>query len=214
MNATGISVASALVGVAVAALGLLLTWYRGEGKKPSKSSANINQARRQEQKRTVLVGGGCLAITIFTVAGVALALRSSSPERGSSAGAQAGSAPVLSINQYRAHLGQICSDGLEKAGRIEASEPAKTALGASNDIERDEIAAVKRLSPPLDYRQRHEDLIALWERKVSFLESMYQNYSYLSDDELIAQLKRSVQMNNDLSRAFKAVGVPECIISF
>src|SRR5689334_19574985 len=110
MNATGISVASGLVGVAVAALGLLLTWYRGEGKKASKGSTNINKTRRQERKRTVLVGGGCLAITIVTVAGVALALRSNSPEPASAA-----RAPVLSIDQYRAALGQICSDGQAKA---------------------------------------------------------------------------------------------------
>jgi hypothetical protein len=197
VDAQTISVATGVVGVAIPALGLLLNWYR--------------RKRDRENFRWIFVIA-CAGIFALTAAGVTLTfLLGSNTE--SPADAESSEATTrLTEMQYESQLGVICSDAKEKARQIQELQPRETVLGTVIEIERDEVSQIARLRPPDKLKNTHADMLSVWRRRVSLLESVYHQLPQLSDSELAAQLTAADHLAAQLAGSFQSLGVPECII--
>jgi len=149
------------------------------------------------------VAAGSSTIVALTVLGVFLALR---PESRVSVASSA----RLSTTQYRAQVGEICNRGKERGRRIEAAGPTGPALAASTDIERDEVVSIKQLPPPDELKAKHDEMIAVWERRISFLRSLYEGLDTMSDEEKLSAAQKADSMNHKLTKLFTDLGVKEC----
>jgi hypothetical protein len=214
MDAQVISVAAGVVSVAIAALGLLLTWYRREGQK-----ASATENRRREQ----IFRGAGVGIIACTLAAVTLTfivgeephssqttettISTESPK--SSDGSMA-----LSKAQYTARIGQACSDALEKGQRLARLRARETVLGAAVKVEEEELDEIRDLQPPEELQALHRDMVSIWQRRLSLLESVYQRQPGGKGDEseLVLQLMTADQLADELAEFFKTLNLPECIL--
>jgi hypothetical protein len=192
-----ISVATGIVGAAISALTLLLNWYR---------------RKRDRKKSRWLFIITCVGIFALAAAGVAVTFILGSDTKSSvDAGGSDASIQLTEI-QYKAQLGVVCSDAKEKARRIQELRPQETVLGSVIEIEQDEEAQVARLRPPDKLKSTHADMLSVWQRRISLLESVYHRLPQLSDSELAAQLATADRLAVQLAGSFKSLDVPECII--
>ncbi len=199
MDAQIVSVSTAIVSVAIAALGLLLSWYRRE------------EDGKQRKKRWFFMAT-CAGIIVFAVAGVAATFMLGVGIKTSIDTEHTGGPIELTEVQYKGQVGAICSDAKERARRIQELQAQETVFGTAVQIEQDEKVQMAKLWPPNKLRNAHEDMISIWQRRISLLESIYHRLSQLSDSELTAELAAADQLAVQLAESFKSLGVPECII--
>lgn len=196
MDTQSISVATGIVGATIPALALLLNWYR---------------RKRDKEKFRCLFIIACAGIFALTATGVTVTFILGSGAKspvdtvGSNASAQ------LTEVRYAGRLGVICSDAKEKARRIQELRPQATVLGSVIEIEHDEEDQLARLQPPDKLKNAHADMLSVWRRRISLLESVYHRLPRLSDSELAAQLATVDRLAAQLTESFKSLGVPERI---
>ncbi|MDQ3930398.1 MAG: hypothetical protein M3328_14795 [Chloroflexota bacterium] len=202
MDAQVVGVATAVFSAAVAALGLLLTWYRREDRKEDGKVSSKN--------RWLFVGAGA-GIAVLAAAGIVFTFLLGSKEN-SRASTESTRAIQLTEAQYRRQVSAVCSEGKEKALRIQQSGRIEDSLGPEVSIEQDEVRQIKALQPPDTLKSAHEDLIPLWERRISLLDSAYNRASQLTLDELMTELAAPDRLGERMNKLFKSLGVPECIM--
>jgi hypothetical protein len=203
LDPQNIGIAAGVASAAVAALALLLVWYRREGKEGEEGEEERKGRPRWAQRaRTWVFAAVAVGVIALSAGGVVFTFKPGTPGQAVSAG--------LTAVQYRSRIGQICSAASEKAQRVEESKPMKTVLGLEIEIEKDEVDAIKPLVPPNNLRTTNADMIAIWDRRTNFLESIYSRLAQLSDTVLESQLREADQMNAELTKIFQSLGVPEC----
>lgn len=200
MDVQIISVATAVVSSAIAALGLTLTWYRREGGKEGR--------KRQGIFITVAVG-----IVVLTAVGVMLTFILGTDTRDSiGADYSSSTSGQLTETQYKGRVGVICSNAHEKARRLVELRPQESVIGPAVQIEEDELAEIKKLWPPDKLKRTHEDMISVWQRRVSLIESIDRGLPHLSDSELDADIAEVEQLTDQLTTSFKKLDVLECVV--
>jgi hypothetical protein len=150
---------------------------------------------------TFILGSGSEGTTVTTTASTG-----SSPSIDSSGGV------LLSEVQYRGRVGQACSDAMKKGKRLSELHARKTVLGAAIDIEQDELDRISELRPPGKLRDLHQDMVSIWQRRISLLESVYDRLSGMSEAELGIQLLAADDLAEQLAQLFRSLGLPECIM--
>lgn len=197
MDVQTISVATAVVSAAIAALGLLLSWYRREGDKG-------------ERKSHWPFIAACAGIIVLTVLGVTLTFMLGADTKSSvDTGSPGVSSPLTEV-QYKGQLGAVCSDAKEKARRIEELHAQATVLGAAIQIEQDEEGQIRKLQPPDKLKSIHDDMVSVWQRRISLLESIYHRRPQLNEHELATELATADRLAEQLTDSFNSLGVPEC----
>lgn len=199
MDAQIVSVATAVISVAIAALGLVLSWYRRE------------EDGRKHKKRWFFVVT-CVGIVVLAVAGVMATFMLGVDTKASIDPEHTGRPIELTEVQYKGQVGAICSDAKERARRIQELQAQETVFGTAVQIEQDEKVQIAKLWPPNKLKNVHEDMISVWQRRISLLESIYHRLPQLSDSELTAELAVADQLAVQLAESFKSLGVPECIM--
>jgi hypothetical protein len=212
-----ISVAAGVISVAVAALGLLLTWYRHEEKEGRKSSNGTTSHPLSKRTRTRMFLALAVGVTAIALGGIVFTFEvgtnAQGPSGHSSVAEKSSSASSpLTAAQYRGRLGQICSDTFRKAQEIAQSRPMRTAIGPEIIIQQDALAATRPLVPPKVLAARNMEMIAVWKREISLLVSIYSRLPYLSDSELESGVKEASQLTTELDKIFRLLGVQECVI--
>jgi hypothetical protein len=162
-----ISVATAVVSAAVAALGLLLSSYRREDRKDNPRS------------RWFFLGIGA-AIVALATAGVVATFVLGSDDQTPPAAATATTAQVTEA-QYKGQVSAICLDSREEHRRLDELQAIKTLLGATIKVEEDEANRIKQLQPPASLRNLHDEIVFVMERRVRLMERTYQRLDQLSD---------------------------------
>jgi hypothetical protein len=200
LDPQNIGIAAGVASTAVAAIALLLAWYRREGKE--EEAERKDRPRWALRARTWVFATVAVGIIALSTGGVVFTFKAGTPGQGVSAG--------LTAVQYSSRLGQICSAASEKALRVEESKPMNTVLGLEIEIEKDEVDAIRPLVPPNNLRTTNANMIAIWDRRIDFLESIYSRVAQLSDTVLKSQLREADQMNTELTKIFQSLGVPEC----
>lgn len=201
MDAQTISGTVGVVSAAIAALALLLTWYRhehppDEGTEPRPWLRRVITRGRLALMIAIMVG-------LLTAVGIASAFRVHSPASSSPASAQ------LSETQYRSELTRVCLDAEEDGRRVEDANPQDTVLGSNISVEQRLIERAKVLNPPSTLRSIHEDLIATSERRLTLLDSVYRRLDR-PDDRVESDLKAATGLAVRLTELSKSLGVPEC----
>jgi hypothetical protein len=194
-----VSVVTAVISAAVAALGLLLNWYRRE------------ENEKKDKSRWVFVVT-CVGIVVLTVVGVATTFVLGVGTKASVDIEHPGASMPLTEVQYKGQVGIICSDAKEKARRIQELQARETVLGAAIQIEQDEEVQVAKLRPPDKLKNAHEDMVSVWQRRIGLLESVYHRLPQLSDSELAVELAAADRLAVQLAESFQSLGVPECIM--
>ena len=146
-----------------------------------------------------------MSVLVITVVGVVMALAPGPKE-------PAPSVAKLSAAQYRGAVGAICSEGTRRAERIQIADPQGPAVAAGADIERDQVVAVKRLSPPDEFKVHHDEMVAVWERRISLLDSYAEGMDTMSDKDKYRHYLQSEEFNAELTTHFEALGVKECVM--
>jgi hypothetical protein len=193
VDAQVISVATAVVSAAVGALGLLLTWYRRE-------------ERKEEGKSHWFFIAAGVAIVVLAAVGVTFTFVLGTDVESSDASVR------LTESQYKGQVTAACSDAKEKARRLEEVQPQETVFGSAIKIEQDEVGQIRELQPPDKLQGIHDDMVSVWARRISLLESTYHRLPKLSDNELRAELATADRLAEQLTELFKSLGVPECIM--
>src|SRR6478752_3339232 len=165
-----------IVGVlsaAIAALGLLLTWYRNEAPPRRRGRRQVPRPwyRWMLTRAGIAVSLG-LMVCIMASAGtvlIALAPSSSGPSSGTAS-------PVRPVNelQYRSQVARLCLDSDEEARRIEKTNPQNTVLGVNVDVEKRLVDKIRQVVPPASLKSAHDDLLAAWDQRIALLEAVYQ----------------------------------------
>lgn len=217
MDTQNISVAAGVIGVAIAALGLLLTWYRREEKEERKSSDGSTPRPLGKRTRTRMFVALAVGIIFLALGGVVFTFEvgmngQNGSGKGSAGGKSSGVSAPLTVAQYRGRLGQICSDTYKKAQQIDQSRPTRTVLGLEIIIEQDAVAAIRPLVPPKAFAARNADMIAVWDRKISLLSSIYSRLHQLSDSELESASIEADKLATEVAKIFRSLGVPECVM--
>jgi len=240
VGAQVISVAAGVVSVAIAALGLLLTWYRREASTEAVADAAADppgsagkareevpesnhgwlQQRTRDRRRTRIFVSFAVGVAVLTAAGVLFTFRLGEPGKSTAPSVSPSAAPAQpTVAQYTGQLGQVCSAAKEKARRIEELKPTDTVLGALLNsallnIEQDEVDQAGRLAPPAGLKSAHDDLLALWQRRISLLESVYRRLPQINDNdnELRSSLAAADKMAGELGKLFTSLSVPECVM--
>jgi len=207
LDTQAIGVAAGIISVAVAALGLLLTWYRREEKEEHKSGYKQGQRALPKRMRIWLSVVAAVGIIALTAGGVIFTFKA-----GMTHSKDYGIPASLTATQYRDRLGQICSDAKSKAGQIEATSPRKTVLGLEVTNEQDEVGLVRRLVPPTELKTTHVNMIALWGRRISLLSSIYIRRAQLSIHDQLSALAQTDQLAAELAKIFRFLHVPECVM--
>lgn len=207
MDPQTIGVAAGIISVAVAALGLLLTWYRREEKEEDKSGYRRGQRALSKRRRIRLSVVAAVGITALTVGGVIFTFKA-----GTTRSKVYGVPSPLTATQYRDQLGRICSDAKRKAGEIEATSPRKTVFGLEVTNEQDEVGLLRRLVPPTELKTTHVNMIALWARRISLLSSIYTRRAQLSIHDQLAGFAQADQLATELAKVFRLLRVPECVM--
>ncbi len=210
MGAQVISIAAGVVGTAVAALGLVLAWYRHDQRKDNRRG-RAGQVRQQARARTRLrmAVAASVVIVVLAAVGILAAFRLNVP--GDDAGTSGRENP-LSRSQYQSQVSRICLEGKEEARRLEDLEAQETLLGPAIEIEAAEVRQIRGLIPPRDLRRTHDEMLAVWERRVSLLESLYRRQDELAAEEFTTQIITTDELAEDLTRYFESLQVPECVI--
>jgi len=206
LDTQAIGVAAGIVSVAVAALGLLLTWYRREEKQEHKSGYRRDQRALSKRMRVQLSVAAAVGIIALTFGGVIFTFKA-----GTTGKVYSVPSP-LTATQYRDRLGRICSDAYRKAGQIDATGPRKTVFGLEVTNEQDEVGLVRRLIPPTELKTTHANMIALWDRRISLLSSIYTRWAQLSIDEQLSGIAKAEQLVAELAKIFRLLRVPECVM--
>jgi len=214
MDAQVISVAAGVVSVAIAALGLLLTWYLREGQK---TSAPENRRREQIFRRaSVGIIASTAAVVIFTFIVGEKPNNSQAFESTVSTGNPQTSDSSMSLSkaQYTAGIGKACSAALEKGQRLAKLRARETVLGAAVNVEEEELEEIRNLQPPEELRALHRDMVSIWERRIGLLESVYQRQPGDKGDEgqMVLQMITADQLADELAEFFKDLNLPECIL--
>jgi hypothetical protein len=139
VDAQTISIAAGVVSAAIAAIGLLLSWYRREDYKDEKEKNSRN--------RLFITASTCILV-VAAVAVVFTFRLSSGTENSAKKFEIPTSSTQLTDVQYRGQLGAICSDATEKARQLEDTDPQKAVFGVTLRIEEDELSQVRKLQPP------------------------------------------------------------------
>jgi hypothetical protein len=191
VDAQVISIATAVVSAAIAALGLLLNWYRRED-------------RQQEGSRSswLFIGAGVAIVALASV-GVILTFALGTGTEDARASSQ------LTEDQYIAQVGRACANAKEKARRLDELE-APSVFGAANKVEEDELNEIRGLQPPDKLKSTHEELVAVWDHRISQLEPLYRNLPQLSDREIRTELAALDKLAKRLGELFRSLGLPEC----
>jgi hypothetical protein len=210
LDTQDISVAAGVVSVAVAALGLLLTWYRREEKEERKSSQGRALSKRA---RVWLFAVVAVGITVLAAGGVVFTFKVGATDSiGATDSKSTGPPATLTATQYRGRLGKICSDANKKASQIDETRPAKTVFGLEITDEQDEVSAVRRLVPPNEMKAANANMIAVWDRRISLLSSIHSRWAQLSDSEKISELRETDQLAAKLAKLFRSLDVRECVM--
>jgi hypothetical protein len=218
LDTQDISVAAGVVGVAVAALGLLLTWYRREEKEACKSRYRPVQRPPPDRRRARAFATVAVGIIALAAGGVVLTFKvgtagQAPPSPGSfPSNKSSGASAALTTTQYSSRLGQICSEASVNAQRIVESQPKKTVLGPEITIEQYEVSAIGRLVPPNKLASTNAEIVAVWNRRISLLESIDIRLAQLSNSQLAAADKETDQLAVKLNKIFRTLDVPECVI--
>ena len=194
MDAQVISVATAVVSAAVAALGLLLTHYRREDRKENPRS----------HWYFIGAGAGIIALAVVGVAATFVLGTNEEPT--------AVATTQLTEAQYKGQVSAACLDSREKSRRLDELQALKTLLGATIKVEEDETNRIKVLRPPDSLKALHDEMVFILERRVRLMERTYQRLEQLSDNELDAELQLVDQLAVQHEKLVKTLGVPECII--
>ena len=207
MDTQAIGVAAGIISVAVAALGLLLTWYRREEKDEHKNGYKRGQRALSKRMRIWLSVVAAVGIITLTVGGVIFTFKA-----GTTRSKVYGIQPRLTATQYRDRLGQICSDAKSKAAQIEATNPTKTVFGLEVTNEQDEVRLLRRLAPPTELTTTHTNMIALWARRISLLSSIYTGRAQLSIHDQLSAFAQADQLGAELDKIFRLLRTPECVM--
>lgn len=201
MNAETISVTTGIASAAIAALGLLLNEYRRDEKK--------DKSFKSRRFFTI----ACVGIVVLAVAGITVTLMIGRGPKDSVGTDTAGeSPPQLTEVQYKGKVGTICSDAKARARRILELRPQETVLGLVVQIEQDEETQIAKLQPPEKLKNVHADVVSVWQRRISLLDSIDHRLSQLGGNELGTELAAADKLAAGLNESFKSLGVPECII--
>lgn len=201
MDAQKIGVATAVVSAAIAALGLLLTWYRHEEGK-------------EERKGFWLFVAAGVGVVSLTAVGVTLIFMLGADIENSPGSTDMPVTPTqLTEAQYVGQLGTICSDAREDARRLDELQARETLFGPEIDIEQDVVDQIRQLRPPGHLNGIHEDIVAVWQRRIGLLESTYQRLSTLSDYELETEAAASERLAEQLEEPFQELGAIECLLT-
>jgi hypothetical protein len=187
---------------AVAALGLLLAWYRHD----AKSARRPGRGRRSRPARVLsrdrVAAVGTAAIVGSAAVGVYLVVGASpTPE-------PAAVEPLTEV-QYRSELSQACLQSAEEARRIEEAEPGGQILGVNIDVEQRLVEGIKALAPPRSLETLHDELVATWEQRLALLTSLYERLDP-ADDSVVGDLERASQLTTRISELATSLDTPEC----
>ena len=194
MDAQGISIATAVVSAAVAALGLLLTSYRREGRKEDPRS------------RWLYIAAGAGIATLAAIGVTATFMLGTNGETSAAAPMQ------LTEAQYKGQVSAACLDSREKSRRLDELQALKTLLGATIKVEQDEANQIKQQHPPDQLKSIHDEIVFVLERRVRLMESTYQHLSQLSDKDLEAELAAVDRLAEQHEKLVRSLGLPECVI--
>jgi hypothetical protein len=183
----------------------------------------VSRYRREERKDEHMSKWPFLAvgisILVLAVTGVTLTFvlgadtKNTSISAEPSTAAKSSDGPTrLSEAKYRKMVSAVCSDAKVKATRIEKSSPQETVLGATIEIEQEELAQIESLQPPDKLKSAHESMVSVWRRRISLLESTYRRLPHLNDNDLQAELAAADRLAKQMTESFKLLGVPECIM--
>jgi hypothetical protein len=204
VDAQVISVATAVASAAVAALGLLLSWYRREASK---------EERREERRSRWFFIAAAVGIVGLAAVGVGFTFVLGASPKSSVAGISTSIAPSkLTEAQYRGKVGPVCTEAKEKGRRLEEVKALETIIGSEVKIEQEAVEKIDSFQPPDKLKSAHDDMVSVWKRRVSVLDSIYHRLSQLSDRELDAELAVADRLAEELAKLFKSLGVPECIL--
>ena len=214
MDPQVVSVAAGVVGVAIAALGLLLSWYRREGQ----TASDKEERRRQQIFRAISIG-----IIASTVIGVAFTFALGENSKSSQVTqTTVGTEPTstknsngsmeLSRAQYVGRVGKACSEAMEKGRRLSKLRARETVLGAAVKVEEEELDEISNLQPPEELKALHSDMVSTWRRRISLLESVYQRLPEIGESQGAVELMAADQLADELAVSFKTLELPECIM--
>ena len=204
MDSQTISVIIGVIGAAIAALGLLLTWYRIDRSETPASAeeAPLGPWYRRIKTRRGMALTVATVVAVLTVVGVVVAILSPpAPPPGQAA-------PIMEA-QYRSELTRACLDADDEAQRIIDIEPENTAFGANVNVERHLVDRLRRLVPPKLLRATHDDLIGTWDRRVAMLDSVYKKLGR-PDADVETDLATAAELAAKITELTTSAGVPEC----
>jgi len=87
----------------------------------------------------------------------------------------------------------------------------ESVIGPAVQIEEDELAEIKKLWPPDKLKGLNEDMISVWQRRVSLIKSIDRGLLHLSDSALDAAIAEDEQLTDQLTTSFKKLDVLECV---
>jgi hypothetical protein len=209
MDSQTISVIIGVIGAAIAALGLLLAWYRGDRSKtpPSPDQSPPGPWYRRIRTRHGMAIAAATAVAVLTGVGVLLVIVSP-------AAPPPDQAAPLTEAQYRSELTRACVDADEEAQRIAETEPANTVFGANINVERHLVDRLRGLVPPKSLRAAHDDLIGTWDRRLAILDSIYLKLrrpdTDVQDADVQADLAVATELAAKVTELSKSVDVPQC----
>lgn len=202
MSSEAVTGVVGIASAAVAALGLLLTWYRHDT-----TSASRRRTGRGPPPRRILtrarVAGLCTGVIVVAAAlGISLVLRASPAPR-------AGEADRLSEVQYTSQLSQMCLQSNEEAGRIEETNPTGPLEYAALDVEMRLLEHIEQLAPPRSYQHAHEALVATWQQRIALLQDAYPRLDH-ADETVQDEVRRAEELSAKVTEISTSLGAPEC----
>lgn len=194
MDAQVISIATAVVSAAVAALGLLLSSYRRD------------DGKQTPRSKWLYLGAGA---GIVVLAGIGV---SATFILGAENAASDDEPAPLTEAQYKGQMSAACLEAREKSRRLDELQALKTLLGATIKVDQDEATEIKQLRPPESLRAVHDEIIFILERRVRLMEAIYQRLDHISEKDLERELAAVDRLAERHEALVRPLGVPECII--
>ncbi len=191
-----------IASAAVAALGLLLAWYRHDVKAARRARRGPRTRTSRALSRSRVAALLAAVIVGAAVVGVSLVVSASPSPR-------PGAAQPLTEVQYGSQLSQLCLQSVEEARRIEEAEPGGQILGANVDVERRLVDRIRALTPPRSHKAVHDELVATWQQRIALLESVYQRLDP-ADEAVMDDLRRADELALRITDLSTSLGTPEC----